>query len=64
MKWGDNSGKASKLIKKTIGRVVGNRGISMLLMVAALGLLAGASHTWAMTLAAIGVAILASHTWA
>jgi len=46
MKWGGCSSRAGEKANRFLGKLVGNKGIYYLLMIAVLGLLLGASYKW------------------
>jgi len=46
MKWGGYSSRAGEKANRFFGKLVGNKGIYYLLMIAVLGLLLGASYKW------------------
>jgi len=46
MKWGGYSSHAGEKANRFFGKLVGNKGIYYLLMIAVLGLLLGASYKW------------------
>ena len=46
MKWGGNSHKAADKITKTLSKIFGVKGISVLITITAFALLSGAVHKW------------------
>ncbi|MCK4394905.1 hypothetical protein KAX17_18555 [Candidatus Bipolaricaulota bacterium] len=46
MKWGGYSSRAGEKANRFFGKLVGNKGIYYLLMIAVLGLLLGAGYKW------------------
>jgi len=46
MKWGGYSSRAGEKANRFFGRLVANKGIYYLLMIAVLGLLLGAGYKW------------------